>query len=382
MPMALAAMGILALLKLSTELHRLLLSTGYTGAIDLRLRQEEVQRWFADLPVYSELGRIVYPPEAYVLLWPLLGWTSWSGARWVWAITSLAALAWLTILFVRGSGAETRRERLFIVLMVLSMNAVGVTIGNGQLILHLLPALVAVPLLLAGPDGGVGRDAIVALLLLITAIKPTLAGPFIWVILLAARHPRPLVFAAFGYVAATLLALGFQSAPLSTLVAEFRLAAGRGIGDGYGDVDTALFALGFGGWSEAVAVTIVLALGLWTFRHRRADIWILLGVAALVARFWTYHRVYDDVLILVPMVALFRVAKLADRDRGTDVLAGVLLAASVIAMLAPARMEKAGAPLSWIFVFGHVAVWLAMLGFLLWVARRDSSLGHRLTTAR
>jgi hypothetical protein len=52
--------------------------------------------------------------------------------------------------------------------------------------------------------------------------------------------------------------------------------------------------------------------GLITAVHPPATyviLWLLLGVTALVARFWTYHRWYDDLLILLPMIALFRIAQ-------------------------------------------------------------------------
>jgi hypothetical protein len=39
-------------------------------------------------------------------------------------------------------------------------------------------------------------------------------------------------------------------------------------------------------------------------------------VTALVARFWTHHLEYDDLLILLPLVTLFRLATL--RPSGRD----------------------------------------------------------------
>src|ERR1700674_2853429 len=83
--LAIAVMSILAVLKLGDEFYRLIFSNAYNGAIDLKLRHEEVHRWFAGRPVYTELHRLTYPPEAYVMLWPLLGWLEFGPARWFWA---------------------------------------------------------------------------------------------------------------------------------------------------------------------------------------------------------------------------------------------------------------------------------------------------------
>jgi len=59
-----------------------------------------------------------------------------------------------------------------------------------------------------------------------------------------------------------------------------------------------------------------------------------MAVAALTARFWTYHRWYDDLLILIPMIALFRIAKEAETE-DLSTWAGVLVGVGVVAMIAP-----------------------------------------------
>ena len=89
-----------------------------------------------------------------------------------------------------------------------------------------------------------------------------------------------------------------------------------------------------------------LVLGFWIYRHRDADLWVLLGVAAIVACFWTYHRSYDDVLLL-PMVALFLMAK------GGSSLAGVLLGAAVLLSLAPGGLFLLPPPLNTVYVVGR-----------------------------
>jgi hypothetical protein len=118
-------------------------------------------------------------------------------------------------------------------------------------------------------------------------------------------------------------------------------------------------------------LAVLVALGFWTFQHRKGDLWTLLGATAIVARLWTYHRVYDDVLILLPMVALCRVTKWETSSDSTRIAAGLLLAATMLSMLAPARLEHFAWPWSQMFTGGHALVWLAVLGFLLDQARRN-----------
>ena len=77
---------------------------------------------------------------------------------------------------------------------------------------------------------------------------------------------------------------------------------------GYANEHSWLEAIKLEGLEGPASLLALMILGFWVYRYRRADIWILMGVTALVARFWTYHMWYDDLLILLPMVALFRIA--------------------------------------------------------------------------
>lgn len=357
------ALGLQALFRLGTEFYRLILSTAPNGAIDLRLRYEETHRWFAGEPIYTVLERITYPPAAYLGFWPLLGWLPLGLSRVLWAATTVAMLAWLVHLMIRASGASSTPERVFVALIVLSMNAVAVTVGNGQLVIHLLPPMLAALLLLRDRPEQWTRDLAVAGLAVVALTKPTLTLPFLWVAVLSARTIRPLLLTGALYAGATLVSSAFQQEGPVELIPDWIRQSGRYVGEGgYGDVQTVFHALGFDAGMDVAPVILLAALGLWTWKYRHADFWILVGVAALVARFWTYHRNYDDVLILLPLMALLRLAAGHGREQGPDPTATVLCAVGVVSML-----EIAGRSLHVLYAWGHVGLWLAMLGYL-WVA--------------
>jgi hypothetical protein len=144
---ALTLMFVAAVVWLGYQFWRLLGQTRF-GALDLRLLHRLVHDWFAGRPIYSYSRDAIQPPATYVLLWPLLGWLEVTAARWLWAASTIAALGWLSFLSVRESRAQTRQERALAALMVLSAYATGAAIGNGQVIVHILPMLVAGLLLL------------------------------------------------------------------------------------------------------------------------------------------------------------------------------------------------------------------------------------------
>jgi hypothetical protein len=97
-----------------------------------------------------------------------------------------------------------------------------------------------------------------------------------------------------------------------------------------------------------------------------------MSAAAFAARFWTYHTSYDNLILLIPMIALFRLAKQGATD-GQKVWAGSLLTVMLVSTLAPSGPYRP-AP-SWLYllpapwneacVVAEVAVWLAACVFLL-----------------
>jgi len=91
-------------------------------------------------------------------------------------------------------------------------------------------------------------------------------------------------------------------------------------------------------------------------------------VAAIFARFWTYHRLYDDVLLLLPAVALFRLTKRAQPGDGTDVKSGVLLALIVATWLLPISLMTT-TRFHFLVAAPIMLLWIATAIFLAWQAR-------------
>jgi hypothetical protein len=370
-----ALLALASLRNLQWGLDRLLWSQERIGAIDLKLRHTEVQTWFAGQPVYGPPIHSCYPPASFPLLWPFVGWLEITPTRWLWAVSAVVLLAWLSYLCVRESGAQTRLERLFAALLPVSISGVGLALATGQLPLHVLPVLVAGLSLLHRTRGRLLAELGGAAWIVVALVKPNIAAPFFWIVLFVPGTLRPAVLVVAGYVALTLFASAFQPVSLATLLTQLA-GSGSFIGANpsamvsYGTLHTWAGSLGFGRWNSALSFLALGALGVWTFLHRRSDVWLLIGVAGVVSRIWTYHGIYDDVLIVLPMLALFRLAKQSPPTCGTGVWAGVLLALTTLAMATPMRVWQFPPPWCWFFTIGHAVVWLGVLIFLMYCARR------------
>ena len=385
---AIVIMAIASLVWLSYQFWRLLWGsapiwhTSPTGAVDLKILHRLVHEWFAGRPVYRELPTAVHPPATYVLLWPMLGWLDVGPARWLWGVTTVVALTALVYIVVRESRADSSLERAFVALITCSIYATGAAIGNGQLIVHLLPMMLVGILMLHRRRRERQAHLLASALILATLVKPSISVPFLWLALFVPRFPGPVPLVALGYCVLTLFAVSFQDSTLTALVHDWQSrSSSLAVAAGQGNVANLHVWLGSLGLKKGIfptSLALLLALGLWSYRYRHIDIWILMGVTAYVARLWTYHRWYDDALILLPIVALFRIAKCGPADHAADVIAGVLLGVTVLLMLAPGGLFLLPPPWDTVYVFGQVIVWIVTLVFLLEQAQAE----NRMRTAR
>jgi hypothetical protein len=364
-------MSVAALLKLGQEFYRLTIEPDASGAIDLITRYSEVHGWFAGIDFYRQVGQAMDPPASLPILWLILGWTGFGAARWLWAGLTIGALGWMAHLTIRESLATSRLEAAFAALMLLSMNGAGVAVGNGQLSPEILPVLVTGLLLLCSNRGGWRTDIFGIGLMLAALVKPSFTAPFVWLAIFVPRRLRPAIGVGVGYLTLTLFATSLTSQDLPTLIRAWLANSSTVAAQGYANVYSWLAALGLQQYYAAASLLILAGLGLWLFLNRNRDLWLLIGVAALVSRMWMYHRVYDDVVIVLPMIALFRMIKQSRAPDPMAAAAGLLLGLSVVVNLFLNSWERTRPVMSVIFIGAHTLVWLAMLGFLIHAAWRN-----------
>lgn len=360
-------MVLLAVPRLSYQLWRLLVDTGANGALDLKMFSYWTALWFGDEPLI--LHNLL--PATYPLLWPLTGWLSFEASRWLWLLLYIISFFWLFSIIKSGAGLREKKELIFAALFLIAMYPTSIIIGNGQLTLFIIPSVMTVVLLGQGRPS-IGREAAMTLLLLFSTIKLPLSAPFFLVALISERSWRPVTLAVLGYILLTLLAVHFRSEGLlASIELWIRDASHLASQDGFGNVHKWLGSAGLPEYIMPASLALLAALALWLYMNRKADIWIVLGVTAIVARLWTYHRLYDDILIIIPLVALFRIFRsggLSPRERA---IAGALLFISWLALLSPGFLLQLGPPVGTIFRTGAVAVWLALLAFLVCYAYRS-----------
>jgi hypothetical protein len=230
-------------------------------------------------------------------------------------------------------------------------------------------------LLASGPRGW-PRGALAASLVLFSLVKPSVSVPFFWIVLFTPGRIRPALLVCVAYLALTLIAAAFQDAGVIVLMeqwlsssAQTSMVSSRKLSTW--DLHVLLGALGWKELVTPVTLLVLCGLGLWVYRHRRIEPWILIGVTGIVARLWTYHGWYDDLLILLPMIALFRWIKQRPGVDGYSLLAGALLGTTLALTLAPGGAYLLPEPVKTLYIGLQNLVWIADLAFLLSIARQE-----------
>ena len=370
---------VIGIYRLSVAFSCLLFESGGSSAMDLKFRSIEVDRWFSGMPIYGVLQHSTYPPATYVILWPLIGWFDYHGwhditsQRIMWAITTVPMLLLLVYLCVRESKANTNLEKIFIASMTFSLYPSGLTIYMGQLINHFLPLLLAGLLLLNNSKGRLQYDILAGSLLAFALAKPSTSVPFYWIVLFLPGRVRPFIIVLVGYVLVTFFSASFQESSLVTLLTDWiRSAPNVNMAQGHANIHKWLVALNLKQLSLPSSFLILGILGIWIFLYRKSNFWILVGVSAIVAHFWTYHRAYDDLLILLPMITLFRITKQGPTTDGIDVIAAILLISSwAVLLFVPARIIVNQTMLSMVVEIIQTVIWFSMLVFLIFYAWRE-----------
>ena len=342
------------------------------GAFDLHLRFQEVAAWFSGSPVYPALPSAIYPPATYLLLRPFLGWLPWPQARLAWYLLSIASGAALALLVVAACGGRSASQKILAALLVPVAYGTGVTIAMGQLGLPVLLATTG-SVLLAVHGRGRRHEVAAGLLFAFALAKPTIAAPFFWLLLFLPSAPWAALVAAGSYGVFTFVAILSQPGPSIELLASW-MANVRGeaaMVAGYGNAVNALASLGAPGLALPAAWLLLALLGLFVFLNRRATVWTLLGISAIAARLFTYHRIYDDILVVLPLAALLRLA-LAEAPGTGSRIPGAAFAFLFAAQLLPlaALDSRLG---DGTFATVQVASWFVALAALVLTARREAA---------
>ncbi len=354
--------------RLYSSFFHLILRADDSVPFDFGLRYIETNAWFGGDQVYGAIDTADYPPASYAIFWPFMGWLSLPDAQWLWTILSLIALAVTGRLLVRESGAKILSERLFFCLLPFSIYPTNSSVIVGQLPTHLLPVIAISLLTLERGKGRLSRDILSSALFIIALVKPQITAPFFLIMLFRPGRLRPAIMTVAGYLSLTIIAKMFQPSDWITL-----LKGWSGQRDqiswvwGHTSVYTWMKSAGLHDLALPASLLLLTGFAIWLWVHRKADFWILVGVTALISRLWIHHRVYDDLIVLLAMVPLFRLANSSESTDGERTTGYLLFFINWVIFIAPLGFVLATVHYPLIQLPARVfvaTVWLTTLGYL------------------
>ncbi len=360
-------------LKYGHETQRILGLVSDSGGIDLGFYHRWTQQWFSGINVYlANRTPQGYPPASIVMLYPLIGWLTMPQARWVWAITTIASFIVIAAIALHATDAKNWRARAAIIILLLLINGTSVTYGNGQASLHVLALLLSAILILHPRPIRWQTDLVCSALFLGALVKPNLSAPFVWLLIFFPNtiHLRPIILISVGYAALSLFAAQVLRTPLLDLAQQF-LATRIAHRDTFLDPNVHFLfdQLGLRHLALPASAIILGALGVWVYRHRQDNLWRLLAVTTLVTRFWGFHWMYDNVLLIIPEIALIQILKCEAVEPNQKIAAAILLALNVLVMLPPGNLGGQSQTVQVALMLSQGAVWGATLIFFLMHAR-------------
>jgi hypothetical protein len=294
---------------------------------------------------------------SYPTMFPFLSWP-WPELRVFYSLVNCLALALIGVWVYRAGKAYGKPQAILMVVSVLAMSSICRTLGNGQF------GIIVLGLLICSLWRAEQKHFVAAGLLLGMALaKPHLAGLFP-LVFIAKRQVSGLVTTCLYVVVASLTTWAMiQTDPLE--MTRQMLAAGSALtSQGHG-VFNWIALTGIGGNSAmfitagvTAAITFLL-LASW----RKASWLTLFAIAGVGSRLWTYHRDYDDLVLMFLMLAL-GLSALA--RHGVPAVIGFLLMG--FSLWPPGRV--AAVPAYQIF---QCLAWVACLGILLAVTPRSTA---------
>jgi hypothetical protein len=296
-----------------------------------------------------------YPPWAFLTQY-LFVWPPWPATRFYMSLLDIAAVAFIGAWAYRSASHLGREAGVAMAVACTACSAYspGLQTGNYPLI---VAALLAATLLLETAN----RHVAAGLTLGVAMIKPHMAGPFVVGALCRGRYVLAAVTTAYITVASLIVSWLVKTSPVE-MVQQMLKSSTTWVDQTAGPVALAL-AAGLAP-SVATAVTAVVFVGIGAalhWRFRRLDALTHFAIAGLVARLFTYHRVYDDLLLIFLLLALGLVA-MERRSRS----AGFAFLLVGLSLWPPARLTDLLA-----FQVFQIAAWCTGLATLLTLKRAN-----------
>jgi hypothetical protein len=294
---SIAIFSLLAALYIGRGLQQLVISSGSTN--DLHTNWNELRLVLRYTNPYAVADTASpYPPFTYPANLAFL-WPPWPAVRWYFTLVSLGCLGFVARWAYRVAAWHDDWFASTLAMSILATSAISTGLGLGQnAILYTAFLVLALQLRERGWKGSSG------FVLGITLSKISLAMPFLLPFFFR-RDWRVLIAAGTYVVGGTAMVCIWLNASPVELIQQWIRGAEKFACTDYGPASL-ICHLGFPAnmvnrVCEATVILGATAIFAWL---RGLSLVTLFGLAAGFGRLWTYHRLYDNFVLVILLVAL------------------------------------------------------------------------------
>jgi hypothetical protein len=355
--------ALIALAYLTKGFYTLAFDGSPSGARDLLERWKEQQYIYLGIYPYRmnpadinpELGRIRsggYPPWAFFtgfLMFPPISWTL---TRFYQVFLNLISLGILSRFAYQLGLPFGQMAAYFFVVTSLAISSNCTTLNNGQYGLIVNASLIIVYWLLQA-----NKNYLAGVFMGIALVKPNISAPYL--LSLAIKRKFKTVIIAFVYIILATWVIAQQTRlNFKEVIGRFLNQIKYVADDGVSSINI-LIKFGISKEITLILLTaIALVLGIVIFQKlRHTSLLTLFATASVIGRVFTYHRAYDDLMLVFLLLALLTLA-FSERSR----LSILMLSLVGFTLWLPLNIQNLASPYWSIF---QNTIWLIALVYLL-----------------
>jgi Glycosyltransferase family 87 len=337
------------------------------GAIDLVFRWKEQQYIYRGLYPYDvrggspnidpAIGAVEsggYPPWAFFTGFIFVPGVSLNLARYYFAALNLVSLVIVAIFAYRIGIPYGRVEALFSMSACLAFGSNGTTLLNGQY-------GIIINAFLIGMFWGIEKRKNIwtGLCLAIAMVKPNISALYFFILIVRRQFKALMAFFIYIIGASLIIWLIVKIDPIymsQRIVKQTKYFAD----DGYSVVN---FLTNFS-IDPIVATLLLAAIGLLAMTGifaiwRNSSLLTLFAIASVIGRVWTYHRFYDNVMLVFFLLALIEMSFKNPRPLNLSMM--MLVAITLWLPGSIVEIDNFGAIVEYI----QLVIWIAALIYLL-----------------
>lgn len=260
-------------------------------------------RLTAPLPELGAPKMASYPPWAFFSGAVVYGLPSLTSERCYFAVLNVAALALLFCLGYRTGRPFGWWEGVALGFAGTAISAISTTMGVGQYGL-----LILAPLVLSLTALRRGRETAAGFWHGVAAAKPTLSGPFGLIFLFPLRWRALWALALYFAVANAAVWLRTGVNPLE-MVSQMLKSGETFLASSYGPLNVLIWFGMPAAWAGLiVAASGVAVTSLMLLLFPQAPLLTRFAIAAVMARLWSYHLLYDNLILAFLLLAVGELA--------------------------------------------------------------------------